>query len=383
MKRRVLIVTESLQMNGVLGSLLGFVSALPRDRYDVELMSFDPHIPEWVVLPNNVRLIAAPIACTAGVLYSKDAIRFCLKKRCLGLLFLRLVLPILGKLNPSWGKARLYQFAEHLNGEWDVACGYTMGIIGHFVRTKVTAAKKVLWIHTDPSISELTESWRSYRKLGDEISGIVCVSNGIVDMLKKRHPEMDGRLHCVHNVVDEAMIRDKAASGECVPKREGIIRLVTVGRFCDVKNQQIIPAIAAEVVNRGYRIEWYMIGPGAQAAKGNDMGGVLHYVESMPNPHAMIASADICVQLSKYEGWGLALTEGLVLGRYSIASDIPSFRDQVLSPEHGRLVPISVAGFADAICEAIEAGVYKAARAPYLVPWTAQNTLNEFERIIQ
>lgn len=382
MMRRILIVTESLQMNGVLGSLLGFLSALPKDRYIVELMSFDPHIPEWVSLPKGVHIVEAPIECTAGALYSRNAVKFCLEKRKVGLLVLRMVLSVLEKLVPALDKRLLYRIANPVEGNWDVACAYSMGAIGHFVRTKVNASQKILWIHTDPSIPELADVWKSYRKIAKDVSGIICVSDGVINAMKANYPELEGRLFCVHNVVDEAAIRAKANSGDIVPKRKDVVRLATVGRFCDVKNQSIVPEIAKEVMKRGHQIEWYLIGPGASSAKNDDLGGVLHYVESMTNPFAMMASADICVQLSKYEGWGLALTEGLVLGCYSIASDIPSFRDQIRDDMYGKLVPISVMDFADAICEAIESGRICADRAHYKVPWTAENTVREFERVI-
>lgn len=379
MIRRVLIVTESLQMNGVLGSLLGFLSALPEARYEIDLMAFNPKIPDWVVLPKHVRLINAPMACRVAVVGIREAVGICLKNRLYGLLARRLAYALAERLFNVRVKDRLISTASRPAGRWDVACAYSMGKIGYFVCEKVSARDKVLWIHTDPLIPELAKDWKRYQELAPEVSGVVCVSEGVAEEARRDIPD---KIFCVHNAVDVKSIVNKAKVGMCEAKRAGLIRLVTVGRFCDVKNQRMIPTIAKEIMKRGHRIEWYMIGPGANEARVGGFDGVLHYVEGMANPYAMMASADICVQLSRYEGWGLALTEGLVLGRYSVASDIPSFRDQIQDDRHGKLVAISVASFADAICDAIENGKIDAAKPPYVVPWTAENTVREFERII-
>lgn len=379
MKRRILIVTESLQMNGVLGSLLGFLSALPQDCYEVELMAFNPKIPSWVALPKYVHFISAPTACRVAVVGLREAIGICLTNRQYGMLVRRLAYALAERFLGVRVKDRLISTVPQVAGSWDVACAYSMGKIGYFVYEKVSARKKVLWIHTDPLIPELAKDWKRYQQLAPEVAGVVCVSEGVAEKARRDIPD---KVFCVHNVVDVEGIVSKSRLGSSKPKIDGVIRLVTVGRFCKVKNQHLIPAIAKEIIRRGYRIEWYMIGPGANKWKVDGFDGVLYYLESMTNPQAMIASADICVQLSRYEGWGLALTEGLVLGRYSIASDIPSFRDQIRDDRVGKLVPISVKSFADAICDAIESGKISAPRAPYVVPWTAENTVREFERII-
>lgn len=379
-KTRLLICMESLAMNGVLRSLLNLLEALPTERYDVDLLVLNPEIPSWVKIPEYVRIRRAPLAYNVYSMYSRNAFKLCLKEWRFDLLLRRAI-----------AKNGLIANGPKIDGEWDVAIAYSMGTLGDIVVDKVTAQKKILWTHTDPRAEDFRSLFAHYRTLIPKVSAFVCVSEGIAEALKTEYPQIAERISCVHNVVDEEAIKAKARAGEVQGKSDDVIRLMTVGRFSPTKNQAMVPRIASCLRKAGVSVEWYLIGPGAAAAKLGaqaeltDLGVAdrIHYCETMLNPYAMMSSADIYVQPSSYEGWGLTVTEALVLGCYVIGSNIPSFRDQVKDDAFGRLVPLTEEDFANAIETVIREKRYqRESRKSYPVPWTAESTLREFEKVL-
>ena len=136
-----------------------------------------------------------------------------------------------------------------------------------------------------------------------------------------------------------------------------IARLVSVGRVTQQKGFDLIPSIAKEVLDRQVSFEWDVIGSGTdevmqqhlQLVRQNGVDGVVRFLGQMENPMPYVAAADIVVIPSRFEGWGMTLSEALVLGKPVVATDLPVFREQVTSGVNGILVPPDANAFAEAI----------------------------------
>ena len=141
-----------------------------------------------------------------------------------------------------------------------------------------------------------------------------------------------------------------------------IARLVSVGRVTWQKGFDLIPATAKEMMDKKISFEWDIIGGGTdevmqqhlQIVRQNGVEGIVRFLGQMENPMPYVAAADIVVIPSRFEGWGMTLSEALVLGKPVVATDLPVFREQVTNGVNGILVPLDAHAFAEAIIQLLE-----------------------------
>ena len=348
MKKKILIVTEALEMNGVLRSLLDFMEALDKSRFEIDLFCFDAHKPDFVELPAYVNLLSEDPWCYMARAPLARICGWALRNCAFVPLLKRLVISVFqGRWPKRFVKTDLTKRARRLKGEYDVVCAYSMGMTWRFVDEKVQGKKKLYWIDTDVRFNPWKGTWDKYAKHLGLTGVLVCVGEAIREMMTREFPDRIKKSAVIHNVVDASTILKKSGADLTFPKK-GKFRIVTIGRYCPQKNQVMIPKIAQALRDRGLSdFEWIMAGPGAAGYRTDDPN--LVYLDSQSNPYPLMKSADLYVQPSTYEGWGLTLSEALCLGRCVVASDIPAFREQIKSDAEGILVECTPEAFAAAI----------------------------------
>ena len=358
-KQKLLIVTEALEMNGVLRSLLDFMEAMDKTRYDISLFCFDAYQPSFVKLPPYVKLLPEKPECYMARAPFARIFGWALHHGAFWMLARRLLCSVLQNRSHKFSKQSLAVNVRPLREEYDVAIAYSMGMTWRFVAEKVTAKRRLMWLDTDPRFDCWIGYWENYAKFLRNADALICVSEAIRDVVRKEFAGCARRIETIHNTVNSNGIVKKGAEPLTLP-RSNRFRIVTVGRFCYPKNQSMIPAIAGQIKHLGIQeFEWIMIGTLAhdfeQAAQDEirrlGLKDNLIYLDGMPNPLPIVKSADLYVQPSVYEGWGLTLSEAMCLGKYVIASDIPAFREQVKTKEEGILVECTPEAFAGAIVD--------------------------------
>lgn len=373
-RKRILIVTEALEMNGVLRSLLDFMEAMDKDRYEIDLFCFDAYKPSFVILPSYVRLLEEDPWCYMARAPFSRIFGWALKRFA----FVQLVRRLLAVTLKCGCKAGLAQHAKRLADHYDIAVAYSMGMAWPFVSEKVSAEKKILWLHTDYRAKAQRVTWDRLLEVVHACDALVCVSEGVRSLIRAEYAAFKNKVWCVHNVVDVSSVLTRAEAGFKLPRRAKH-RIVTIGRYSPPKNQVMIPAIAAELRQLGFvDFEWVMAGPGSEAYKTDDPN--LVYLDSLDNPMPLMKSADVYAQPSTYEGWGLTVTEAMCLQRYVVVSSLPSFVEQVTDERRGIVSELDAHAFALAIKRAFDSGLYRAV-PPFRCPYTHELTSAEFERI--
>jgi len=128
----------------------------------------------------------------------------------------------------------------------------------------------------------------------------------------------------------------------------GTVTFVNVGRFAFQKGQDILLQAFSELVqirpNVRLRIVGYGIGEANLRAEISRLGlDASVSIEHYPiNPQPALATSDVYVSTSRWEGWSLAICEALRFGLPVISTDCefgPS--DILVDPRLGRLVPVS------------------------------------------
>ena len=132
--------------------------------------------------------------------------------------------------------------------------------------------------------------------------------------------------------------------------------IVSCGRVSREKGMDIAVESCARLVAAGHdAIHWWIVGGGPAEAEVREeirQLGMERYVTMLgmrENPYPYIAAADLYVQPSRFEAFGLTIAEALVLGKPVVSTDNGG-AGEILQPGiTGVLCPISAEGIAEAV----------------------------------
>lgn len=391
-KKQLLLVLEAVQMNGAVKGWWGYLSALNRDEWDVDLFLFDPMLHDGLQIPEGVSVLPEDMHCVIERVGLGVAIRYALKRGRIDLAIKRVVYSLLQHRFSIFKKWNLVKPAARQPKHYDVAIGSSQGVSWEYVSEKVDAEVKLVWVDTDIRSDFWSPYWNHFMRYIDEVSGVVCVSKALRDQVREDNPQWREKIFALNYVIDVDSIVRQGWEACPYPVQEGRCRLVTVGRYSpEQKGQHLIPTIAENLKKANVDFEWYVIAPGSTTYQ-EDIDAELQrrgvkdrvmVTEGMANPFPVVRSADISVQPSLFEGFGLTVSESLVLGTYVVASDIPPFREQIISEDIGLLVkPIDVDSFTKAILTALERIENGQSRRNYQSPYSRENTYRQFKEIL-
>ena len=391
MKRKLLLVMEAIQMNGAVTGWLGYLSAIDRRAWDIDVFLFDPEQHDGLSLPSDVRVLPEDPHCVIERVGLWAALRYALKRGRFDLAVKRLIYSVFQRYSSRFNKWNLASPAACQQQHYDVAIGSSLGVSWEYVVRKVSADVKLVWVDTDLRNDPWPRYWRYFKHYVNSVHGLVCVSKAMRDQMRKDNPQWAEKIFAMNYVIDDERIQRLATEPSGLPEKK-TLRLMTVGRYCQQKGQYLIPGIAAELVKRGLDFEWYIIGPGYELNRTKieadltkyGLRDCLFYRAGMLNPFSAMATADLYVQPSIFEGYGLTVSEAMVTGRYVIVSDIPSFREQVESDEFGLFARLGdEQSFVDAIMKGVAVVLSQGWKSHYVTPYTAAKTYEQFGRIVQ
>lgn len=391
MKQKLLLVMEAIQMNGAVTGWLGYLSAIDRRAWDIDVFLFDPEQHDGLSLPNDVRVLSEDPHCVIERVGLWAALRYALKRGRIDLALKRLLYSVLQRRLARFRKWNLMRPAKMQPRHYDVAIASSQGISWEYVIEKVSADKKFLWVDTDVRAGYWHFVWEHFKKHVPASSGVVCVSKAMRDQMRKDNPQWGKKIYALNYVVDVDSILKKSEE-QCPYEKTSRLRLITVGRYSPEKGPHLIPAMAERIKRAGVDFEWYVIAPGSSAQKekidqeikSRGVEGMVVVTEGMSNPFPMVRSADISVQPSLFEGFGLTVSEAMILGAYVVASDIPSFREQIVSDDLGLFAEKrDVESFVAAILIAIDRVRSGRTCKNYQSPYSRSNTYRQFVDIIE
>lgn len=359
---RVLVVHMSLYNGGAERSLINFLSALPADSFAVDLLLFRTEGAFLPQLPAHVRLLETPEPLRT--LYYNENSVLPQAKGARGLL-LRAFRLGAGAASAvlARGKANLRRqkrwrlFFRHviprLPGVYDTAVAYFHGEVSYYVMDKVTAKRKLAWVHNDydrvgqsPAIDGL------YFQRFDKV---VSVSALCVDALRRRFPELQDKFIELPNLTQARTVR--ALSRELDPPEYApeLPAVLSVGRLNPQKACELSVEAAAMLKARGVAFTWYWLGDGdlrdeiARLIAEKQVGDRFVLLGPRPNPYPYMRCCDVFVQNSRYEGKSMVLDEAKILARPIVVTAYPTVADQIEKDVEGLVVPFSAEAVAEGV----------------------------------
>jgi glycosyltransferase involved in cell wall biosynthesis len=193
-----------------------------------------------------------------------------------------------------------------------------------------------------PHILPLVREWYP------QLAGIVAVSEGVADSLASAAGIPRSRIAVIHNPVDVAGIRARAAEAPPEPwlTTPGAPPVVVgAGRLVAAKDfATLVRALAA--LRRSHEARLVILGEGPERSELLRLArrlGVAEHVRlpgHVANPWAYMARARVFALSSLYEGLANVVREALVCGCPVVATDCPSGSAEALGGgRYGRLVP--------------------------------------------
>lgn len=345
--KNILIVTPTLRIGGgVVRGLQNMLSLLPKDRFNISVLSMG-YTDDNVVELTNCKILPYNFFLTAvTAIYSQTngyKFRFLLT-------IAKVVLTILGKIKKRY-KFENYIFskvAQQYNG-YDVVIAYEEGLCTRFVQF-IDSSYRIAWIHCD--YSEYRKSCLiSEEEIYNKYQQIVCVSGYTLQKFQQIYPLLKDRSLYIHNLLDKAFIR--GAAEEFFPdelRNDNEVIIISIGRLHPVKQFHLIPTIISQILAMGVtNFKWVLIGGGdseeydkilSEMRRLNISDKFFTYLGAKFNPYPYIKNSDILVSTSLSEACPFVVNEARVLGVPVVSNNYPSIHEFIEDGVNGRIVSI-------------------------------------------
>jgi len=350
--KKLLFVIYSMGYGGAEKSLANLMNELPENIYEVDLLLFQKkgdfltQLPSWVNVldtPADMERLYAPIKKLGFRGFNK----------VLGTVCSRIARKSKKEQRAFRWKHFYSKKINKLDKHYDVAIAYSGSENMYFIRDKVDADKKLVWIHNDYRTA-------GYSKKDDlpyfeNMDGIISVSKECVDVLKEEFPQHQDRMYYIENITSSAVVRKQAELFVPEEYTEDRNNLLSIGRLHPQKGFDLAIEAAAILKKNGINFCWYILGEGPLREKLTQQiqkfGVEDHFVllGTRNNPYPYIKHCAFVVQPSRYEGKSVVLDETKILQKPIVATNYPTVWDQVLEDKEGIIADMTPEGIAQGI----------------------------------
>ena len=234
----------------------------------------------------------------------------------------------------------------HIRDDYDIECAYLeMGTTKVMASSTNRKAKKLAWVHCDltRAVTDPQEYAVKSAPWYQKFDRVICVSESV----KERFDELfQNRFDStvLYNVIDDADIREKAQ----MPLPEGIRRdrftVLSVGRFTAQKNFMRLLRTHKRLLDEGIAHDLWILGEGPQRpmleqyVAENALQDSVRMPGFVENPYPFMREANVLACSSIYEGYSTFMTEGVILGKPIVTTDVSGMRELLGDSEFGLIV---------------------------------------------
>lgn len=358
MKKKILIIGPGMEIGGVERSLLGLLDSIDYEQYEVDLMllshcgEFMPLINSNVnLLPENqdFSLISWPISKLVKAGHFKmAAIRLYSKVHG----DIRAKLTKTESLNITICKKIVSKSVPALQKKYDIALGFFAP--HYYLADKVEAKVKIGWVHTDYSNITEKPDTKFMIPMWDSVDYIACVSEQVKRSFDTIYPSLDHKTIVIENILSPDFIRKQAdlVSVDDEMPDDGNVKVLSVGRFCNAKAFDEAVIACSLLIEKGYKVKWYLIGYGPDEALIRNNIEKYHVQEYViilgkkDNPYPYMKRCDIYAQPSRYEGKAVTVTEAQVLNKPVMITRYATSSSQVMEGVDGYICEMTPNGIA-------------------------------------
>ena len=336
-------MVSSMNIGGVEKSLLSLLSVMPKEKYDITVLTLEKKGGFLDYIPSYIKVEEAawfkeikPIIMESP----QKTIKKYLKENKVFK-----ILTFIYSYYKSKNTDNRYIYYKNIlksipenEDEYDVAIAYAgpTEIIDAYITHKVKAKKKIGWVHFDISKHKINE--KLYENLYEKFDKIFTVSNEANKKLNEIIPSTVNKSEVLLNIISKELINEMAKEDINFDNEFDGVKIVTVGRLSKEKGQDLAIKALANLKKDGYKVRWYCVGEGnsreeyESLIKDNKLEEDFILLGATPNPYPYIKNSDIYVQTSRHEGYCLTLAEAKCLCKPIVTTNFTGAYEQI---EHG------------------------------------------------
>ena len=344
MKKKIIFVTKALWIGGIETALVNLLNHFDYQKYDVTLLVLHAELNLLEQINPNCRILITD---------REKTYTFSEKYQ-----FSRLYHLTEEAENPSrlhkmlmwttpvikWIENRLYirYIRRCLNEEHFDTCVIYSDVAAETAIRAVAADRYLMYYHHG-AMRHVYHDGIAYRRC----EKIIAVSENQANELKRFVPSAADKVLVIHNLTDVEGIRQKAEQ----PIQEVFdpqrFHIVTVGRVSREKGMDIAVRVCAKLVESGRKdICWWIVGdgPAMQEVRAlvTDLGvePYMKLVGMKGNPYPYIRQANLYVQPSRVESFGLTIQEALIIEKPVVATNTSGAKELLSDQVNGVLCEI-------------------------------------------
>lgn len=344
MKKKIIFVTKALWIGGIETALVNLLNHFDYQKYDVTLLVLHAELNLLEQINPNCRILITD---------REKTYTFSEKYQ-----FSRLYHLTEEAENPSrlhkmlmwttpvikWIENRLYirYIRRCLNEEHFDTCVIYSDVAAETAIRAVAADRYLMYYHHG-AMRHVYHDGIAYRRC----EKIIAVSENQANELKRFVPSAADKVLVIHNLTDVEGIRQKAEQ----PTQEVFdpqrFHIVTVGRVSREKGMDIAVRVCAELVESGRKdICWWIVGDGPAMQEVRALVtnlGVEPYMKLVgmkENPYPYIRQANLYVQPSRVESFGLTIQEALIIEKPVVATNTSGAKELLSDQVNGVLCEI-------------------------------------------
>ena len=395
MKKSILFSIDSLHCAGAEKSLTTLLSLIDYSKYEVDLMMFGHGGVLEELLPEEVNILE-PLKYTKFTEKSlKESIIYTLKKGTYKMLKSRLEfsIAIRNKQYTNAQKARILwqktsNVIEHNPKKYDIAISYAQGLPTFYVADKINADKKFAWVNVSYRLEDEDKEFQS--KYYDKYEKIIAVSHSAKDVFLETFPKYKDKVEIIYDINDFNLISKMANLENGYDDNFDGVRLLTIGRLANQKGYDMALEACKILKDKGIKFKWYALGKGPlkdeieKYIKENELQGYFNLLGVKSNPYPYIKGADIYVQTSRFEGFGLAIAEARMLNIPVVTTEFDAVYNQIVQGKNGLVVDMDSESIANGILKLINDEELRNSIVEYLKTEKKGNTeeLEKFYELI-
>lgn len=318
MKKKLIFITEALWIGGIETALVNLLNRLDYNRFDVTCLVLRDSLDVADRITPQCRLIVSdrqhkvtfPKGYSCKRLYNimeepQNAAKF---RR-----FIWFALRVV--FRAAEAKCYALYVKKQLKGEhFDTAVIYSDRAAETAVRA-VSADRFLMFYHHGAMRREYHDAY-GYRKADK----VIAVSPALAEKLRAYRSKYADKIISVNNIIDIDGVREKGLDIPTVKFSADCFNIVSCGRLSHAKGMDIAVDACAKLVADGFTgFHWYIVGGGPEESALREqimrlgLEDCVSLLGMQSNPYPYIRCADLYVQPSRFEAFGLTIREAQVL----------------------------------------------------------------------
>lgn len=393
MKKNMLFVIDSLDCAGAEKSLVTLLSLLDYSKHNVDLMLFAHGKVLEELVPKEVNILQ-PLSYTEFTsLGLREALIRSIVNTEYGMFSSRLKYSISIRKNKynNAQKARVFwqnasKVIERNTKTYDIAISYAQGVPTFYVADKIKAHKKFAWVNVSYRLDEKEKKFQ--QQYYDKYNSIIAVSNSTKDIFLETFPNYAHKIKVIFDINNADFIAEMADLEKGYDDDFDGLRILTIGRLANQKGYDIALNACMKLKERGIKFKWYALGKGPlqeeieKSIKEKSLSEHFMLLGVKSNPYPYIKNADIYVQTSMFEGFGLAIAEARMLNVPVVTTRFDAVYSQMIDGKNGLVVDMNADAVYNGILLLINDNELRENIRKYLQSEKKGN-IEEIEKVIQ